>query len=267
MNRSRSRDRRDVGDRQRGLCQQDPGARCDATEDHHGPSLRELGERPVPLPHLVRVDRAVGEVDRHAVSVRLVRGQPSDHRPHFAVGPPSGKRAPQKRHCLSCVRENRHGFEPTEVAPAPTLSARRRTAWHDRQVHPDKPGRKRAPAVPEHAGVSFVMPVLNERAYLERAVETVLAQHVDGPMELVLALGPSTDGTNELAARARRARQPRRARGQPRGRHPDRPQRGDPRRHAPHDHPRRRALRARGPTTPGARWRHSTAPGRRTSAG
>lgn len=43
------------------------------------------------------------------------------------------------------------------------------------------------------------MPVLNERAYLERAVETVLEQHVDGPSELILALGPSTDGTTELA--------------------------------------------------------------------
>ncbi len=43
------------------------------------------------------------------------------------------------------------------------------------------------------------MPVLNERAYLERAVETVLAQEVTGPMELILALGPSTDGTTELA--------------------------------------------------------------------
>ena len=43
------------------------------------------------------------------------------------------------------------------------------------------------------------MPVLNERGYLERAVQTVLEQDVDGPTELVLALGPSTDGTTELA--------------------------------------------------------------------
>jgi glycosyltransferase involved in cell wall biosynthesis len=49
--------------------------------------------------------------------------------------------------------------------------------------------------------VTFVMPVLNERAYLERAVQTVLAQDVEAPIELVLALAPSTDGTNELAAR------------------------------------------------------------------
>ncbi|MGO2684467.1 MAG: glycosyltransferase family 2 protein [Microbacterium sp.] len=43
------------------------------------------------------------------------------------------------------------------------------------------------------------MPVLNERGYLEHAVGSVLAQELDGPSELVLALGPSTDGTTELA--------------------------------------------------------------------
>nr|WP_200838644.1 MULTISPECIES: glycosyltransferase family 2 protein [Microbacterium] len=48
-------------------------------------------------------------------------------------------------------------------------------------------------------GVSFVMPVLNERAYLEHAVASVLAQEVGGPTELVLALGPSSDGTTDLA--------------------------------------------------------------------
>lgn len=52
------------------------------------------------------------------------------------------------------------------------------------------------------------MPVLNERDYLERAVETVLAQDLDVPMELVLALAPSTDGTDDLA-RALAARDPR----------------------------------------------------------
>ncbi|WP_136035939.1 glycosyltransferase family 2 protein [Microbacterium sp. K35] len=43
------------------------------------------------------------------------------------------------------------------------------------------------------------MPVLNERAYLRHAVESVLAQEIGGPTELVLALGPSSDGTTELA--------------------------------------------------------------------
>ena len=50
-------------------------------------------------------------------------------------------------------------------------------------------------------GVSFVMPVLNERGYLEHAVQSVLAQDLDVPVELILALGPSTDGTTEIANR------------------------------------------------------------------
>jgi len=49
--------------------------------------------------------------------------------------------------------------------------------------------------------VSFIMPVLNERAYLEHAVASVLDQQLDAPSELVLALGPSSDGTTELAHR------------------------------------------------------------------
>jgi hypothetical protein len=68
-------------------------------------------------------------------------------------------------------------------------------------VHVDGSGDTDAPAVPEGAGVSFVMPVLNEHAYLRRAVETVLEQEIDGPTQIVLALGPSTDGTTELARR------------------------------------------------------------------
>ncbi|MTE22904.1 glycosyltransferase family 2 protein [Microbacterium sp. ZXX196] len=56
-----------------------------------------------------------------------------------------------------------------------------------------------APEVAPGSGVSFVMPVLNERAYLARAVASTLAQDVPGPLELILALGPSTDGTTELA--------------------------------------------------------------------
>lgn len=67
-------------------------------------------------------------------------------------------------------------------------------------MHVDQPGRKDAPVAAAGAGVSFVMPVLNERGYLQRAVQTVLAQDVAGPTELVIALAPSTDGTTELAA-------------------------------------------------------------------
>jgi succinoglycan biosynthesis protein ExoA len=50
-------------------------------------------------------------------------------------------------------------------------------------------------------GVSYVMPVLNEREYVESAVRTVLSQDYAGEQELVLALGPSTDGTNEIVER------------------------------------------------------------------
>ena len=49
-------------------------------------------------------------------------------------------------------------------------------------------------------GVSVVMPVLNEAKHLRAAVTEILAQQVSVPIELVLALGPSTDQTNEIAA-------------------------------------------------------------------
>lgn len=65
----------------------------------------------------------------------------------------------------------------------------------------DERASRHAPVPSEDAGVSFVMPVLNEEAYLERAVRAVLAQDVPGPMEFVLALGPSTDGTDAIARR------------------------------------------------------------------
>lgn len=54
---------------------------------------------------------------------------------------------------------------------------------------------------PGSAGVSYVMPVLNEVDYLEAAVRSVFAQDYDGPVELVLAVGPSTDGTADVVAR------------------------------------------------------------------
>lgn len=65
---------------------------------------------------------------------------------------------------------------------------------HDRHVSANESATPRT-------GVSFVMPVLNERAYLGHAVASVLGQELDVPAELVLALGPSTDGTTELAER------------------------------------------------------------------
>jgi glycosyltransferase involved in cell wall biosynthesis len=49
------------------------------------------------------------------------------------------------------------------------------------------------------AGVSIVMPVLNEEKYLDTSVRRLLNQQYDGPLEVVLALGPSQDATNEVA--------------------------------------------------------------------
>jgi glycosyltransferase involved in cell wall biosynthesis len=44
------------------------------------------------------------------------------------------------------------------------------------------------------------MPVLNEVTHIRAAVQSLLEQDYAGPMEVTLALGPSTDGTNELVA-------------------------------------------------------------------
>ena len=49
--------------------------------------------------------------------------------------------------------------------------------------------------------VAVVMPVLNEENYLEAAVLAILSQDYEGQIQVVLALGPSTDLTNEVAAR------------------------------------------------------------------
>jgi glycosyltransferase involved in cell wall biosynthesis len=50
-------------------------------------------------------------------------------------------------------------------------------------------------------GVSVVIPVLNEAPYLNEAVSRVLEQKVDVDLEVILALGPSKDNTNEVAAK------------------------------------------------------------------
>jgi succinoglycan biosynthesis protein ExoA len=42
------------------------------------------------------------------------------------------------------------------------------------------------------------MPVLNEVAYVENSVRTILSQDYPGEQDLVLALGPSSDGTTQL---------------------------------------------------------------------
>ncbi len=49
-------------------------------------------------------------------------------------------------------------------------------------------------------GVSYVMPVLNEVEHIEAAVLSLVAQDYRGQFEVVLALGPSVDGTNDVIA-------------------------------------------------------------------
>ena len=49
-------------------------------------------------------------------------------------------------------------------------------------------------------GVSVVMPVLNEERHLAAAVGKVLDQDYPGELEVILAVGPSSDRTEEIAA-------------------------------------------------------------------
>ncbi len=46
--------------------------------------------------------------------------------------------------------------------------------------------------------VSYVMPVLNEAGYLEAAIASIVGQDHPGAFEIVLAVGPSTDGTADI---------------------------------------------------------------------
>jgi glycosyltransferase involved in cell wall biosynthesis len=52
-------------------------------------------------------------------------------------------------------------------------------------------------------GVSVVLPILNEERYLAGAISAILAQEYSGALEVILALGPSKDRTNEIAAQLR----------------------------------------------------------------
>jgi hypothetical protein len=48
--------------------------------------------------------------------------------------------------------------------------------------------------------VSVIMPVLNEERHLAAAVRHILAQQYPGELEVVIAVGPSKDGTGHIAA-------------------------------------------------------------------
>jgi glycosyltransferase involved in cell wall biosynthesis len=53
---------------------------------------------------------------------------------------------------------------------------------------------------PDVPAVSVIMPVLNEERHLRASVRHILAQEYAGELEVVIALGPSTDRTDEIAA-------------------------------------------------------------------
>jgi glycosyltransferase involved in cell wall biosynthesis len=56
-------------------------------------------------------------------------------------------------------------------------------------------------SVKPNSSISYIMPVLNEEAHLRSAVASIFEQHglVAGNAEVILALGPSKDKTNEIA--------------------------------------------------------------------
>ena len=49
------------------------------------------------------------------------------------------------------------------------------------------------------SGVSVILPVLNEEFYLAHAVEAILSQDYLGKLEVILAIGPSSDQTQAVA--------------------------------------------------------------------
>jgi len=60
-------------------------------------------------------------------------------------------------------------------------------------------GKKRYRGRVEYPGVSVVLPILNEERYLAQAIEGILNQKYPGDLEIILALGPSKDRTNQIA--------------------------------------------------------------------
>ena len=54
-------------------------------------------------------------------------------------------------------------------------------------------------AAPKLSSVSYVMPVLNEERFLAKAVESIFKQEQTGNTEVIIALGPSSDRTDEIA--------------------------------------------------------------------
>ena len=53
--------------------------------------------------------------------------------------------------------------------------------------------------LPSSPAISVIIPVLNEEGHLFDSVTSILSQEYHGDFEVVLALGPSRDGTDEIA--------------------------------------------------------------------
>jgi len=54
-------------------------------------------------------------------------------------------------------------------------------------------------SLPASPGISVILPVLNEQAHLADSIRAILSQSYLGKFEVILALGPSRDSTNEIA--------------------------------------------------------------------
>lgn len=67
--------------------------------------------------------------------------------------------------------------------------------------HAPQPSTPASEDVTTRPVVSVIMPILDEERHLEAALRQVLDQDWDGELEVVLALGPSTDGTDAVARR------------------------------------------------------------------
>lgn len=52
-----------------------------------------------------------------------------------------------------------------------------------------------------HPSISVILPVLNEQSHLESSVRSILSQDYQGPIKVILAIGPSKDRTLEIAKR------------------------------------------------------------------
>jgi glycosyltransferase involved in cell wall biosynthesis len=51
----------------------------------------------------------------------------------------------------------------------------------------------------KNPAVSVILPILNEERDLKQCISAILQQEYDGELEVILALGPSTDNTNKIA--------------------------------------------------------------------